>query len=739
MAATDSAFDHLGEKVHKMATDMADTSKSAEGLHTSFVKLIGAFAGARAIEHVFQEIVHHSAMFQVLSKATARENLNAYALSLKEHVLVNDKRVLAQKMRDAEGGMVAIYGLKLQAVTQELDLHEKQVKLADQLRNFGYARLVVIGATVGATTALYRNTMDFNRALLKSNTDIDHRNMLMQQSLLVQRQTGLSFEHVTHAAAALANYGLDAQASFSDNLKLVTQMESGLGVSVDESARLATVVENQLHGSFQAVADVVADIVNNTALAGNEAVQLANMIGTAMSRLAPGMGAAGLPEVLKLVGRYEGALKGVGGQFGDVGRFLTNLTSMHGIVGAGALHLTPEFISTRAGVQSAMESFARFGNMFVGQTQGWARQAKIEQLGEMFNLSADQTVRMLTVASQANGVQGAAITLQQRWKDQMDDAYTGITRLGNSLVALTQQAVGPLVPVIGWIANKVADLVEGLASHETAVGVTMGVLAVGLAAAIPSMYQLAMTLRAVAIGGLAASARLSGMGALSGSVGLFSSLTAGLSGEMLAAWLVPIGIALGSLAYILHSIYVEQKLTREATEASAAAQSVIASLQDTVIRKAEREFYVAAKYHPEQADVALRHLLEQASVAADKAGYTSDGDPASRKAYMVSWIANEKAMAERVMARVIDDTGMFTPYSSRTTLQQQQLTALQDLSSKMDTLADKVETGFDRAAKLKADLHSVDAIDDAKARAATAVVDQRRADGQWSIGMGDAY
>ena len=718
MAATDSAFDHLGEKVHKMATDMADTSKSAEGLHTSFVKLIGAFAGARAIEHVFQEIVHHSALFQVLSKATARENLNSYALSVKGLALESSKLDLEERIRDAAGGTAAIYGLQLRAVTQDLELHEKQVKLADQLRNFGYARLVVIGATVGATTALYRSTMDFNRALIKSNTDIDHRNTLMQQSLLVQRQTGLSFEHVTHAAAALANYGLDAQASFSDNLKLVTQMESGLGVSVDESARLATIVERQLHGSFKAVADVVADIVNNTALAGNEAMQLATTIGTAMSRLGPGVGAAGLPDVLRLVGRYEGALKEVGGQAGGVQQLLAHLTSTQGVVGAGVLNIGPEFLATSNGVQTVMDRFLRYGDQLVGQTRGWDRQWRLQAMGDMFGISADQANHLMMAIKHTSLAQGAAITVQQRWKAQMDDAYTGITRLGNSLVALMQQAVGPLVPLIGSIANKVADLVEGLASHETAVGVTMAALAVGLAASIPSMLKLAWTLRAVALGGLAASARLSGMSG-AGSAGMLSGAFSNFTVGGTVAASAAIGVALAGIAYILYKIYDTEKYIREATESAAAQQTVIASLQDTVIRKAEREFYVAAKYHPEQADVALRHLLEQASVAADNAGYKSDGDPAARKAYMSSWIANEKAMAERVMARVIDDTGMFTPYSSRTTLQQQQLKALQDLSSKLSTIATTVEDGLGRATKQAADIQAANDIDNAKDRTAS--------------------
>jgi tripartite-type tricarboxylate transporter receptor subunit TctC len=57
------------------------------------------------------------------------------------------------------------------------------------------------------------------------------------------------------------------------------------------------------------VADVVAQLVDDTALAGEEAAKLATHIATAMGRLKPGMGGGALPEVVKMVGRYEAALK----------------------------------------------------------------------------------------------------------------------------------------------------------------------------------------------------------------------------------------------------------------------------------------------------------------------------------------------------------------------------------------------------------------------------------------------
>ena len=492
MAESTTQFEHLVEHTHKLAENMAKSDKSAEGLNLSLGKLFAFGAGMGAAKATFSFIVERMNSWQALTHAVSKENLSLVSLHEKELGFLDRRNFLTVKLAENDVKLNFLYKSQLETLNREVGIHEKQVVLAKALNDYGHVRLGLLSLYVAAVADLYVKEGEFNQNLIKANSSYEHRNDLLYAANRLQAQTGASFDTITHSAAALAQYGLDTKATFGDNLRIVTQMEQGLGVGVNESARLAAVVENQLHGSFLKVADVVADIVNNTALAGDEAVHLAETIGRAMSRLGPGISAGGLPDVLRLAGRYESALKEVGGAPADLAQLVDRLTSAQGITSQGMLGINPNFIGSTEGFARAMDQFGRVSDGFLRNATGQNRLQLLQQLGDLFGMSADQANLMTMAVKQANTQQGEQITLQQRWTEQMNSANNGISRLGSSLWALVQRALLPVVNVVAGVANQLANWLNALMKFKTAVYISVGVVAV-------AGFTMALMLKRVAV------------------------------------------------------------------------------------------------------------------------------------------------------------------------------------------------------------------------------------------------
>lgn len=449
-------IDQLSEKVHHIATDLEKTHKSAQGIEFSFLKIVSAVGAADLIKDHIKEAFAKSELRLKVEKALTEENIAQVGYTRK-------------RLAFEAGGLAVM---------------------------------------LAASRELFLKMRSFNQNLIEANSHWQHRHSLMVDSLMAQTQLGIGFEEITKSAAALVHYGMDTEASFEANLHLVAQMEQGLGVAVGESAKLASIVERQLKGSFEGVAHTIAQIVDDTALAGDEAARLATNIATALGRLRPGISAATLPEVVRLVGRYESALKEVGGQSGAFTQLLQQLTTPEGLVGAGALGVSPEFLATSQGVQQVMERFAKYGEMLVGQSEGWERQMRLQALAQIFNVSADQANQMLIAIKRANETQMGQISLQDRWRNQLSATNSGIQRLGNSLMGLLQGAMYPVVFAVGALANRLADAVEWILKAKEVVYVIGGALFVGTIILTARMWGLVRALTAVALSSSVAQAAL---------------------------------------------------------------------------------------------------------------------------------------------------------------------------------------------------------------------------------------
>lgn len=676
------------EMVHHMADDMARGHKSAQGIELSFFKLTALLTSSHIVEGVFERFVKKSEIWAVAERALSKEQLDRNRLLTRYNTAFSDAASMTKTVRDEHRTMSKIELSRLDTLRKEMGLIRSQRELARELSNYGRVRLTVLGLAVSATSALYGKQRQFNQDLIEANASYTHRNQLLKDTLMLQAQSGISFERATSAARALVHYGMDTEASFAANLEIVSKMEQGLGVSVNESARLASVVERQVKGSFEGVAKTIAQIVDDTALAGDEAARLSLNISTALGRLRPGLGAAGLPEVLRLVGRYEGALKEIGGQSGALTQLLTQLTTPEGIVGAGALGVNPEFLATANGVENVITRFGKYGEMLVGQSQGWERQMRLQALAQQFSISADQANQLMLMVKRANEQQMGQISLQDRWKEQLNATNSGISRLTNSLWGLVQRGMLPVVNAVGFLVNKLADFVEWTLKSKTVVSALGVGLALTSAAAALSLWKVVRSLTAVVISSTAAQAAINrysvaqglsaaggAAGGATGLIGLGTRILSGLRFFVATPLGALLGVAIGA-GVILHKIY---GINKASADAQRQAQQIILSSSQALEARRKAQLYSASRFG-EASDVmaVYKKLAGDATML-----FQGIVDPAERRAKTADWLSRMAVESQLDVMKGVTTRGMFQPLEERTPEEKKREDEMRDLTEKM--------------------------------------------------------
>lgn len=668
-----------------MANDMARGEKAAHGIEFSFTRLTALLSSARVVEGIFERVIKQSDTWLTIERSLSKEQLSRVNLSDRYKTAFSEAAGITRLAKDDNRSLNNLEVLRLDVIRKEMGLLHAQRGLVTDIEKIGKLRVATALLGLSAATDLWRIQRQFNQDLIEANSTFEHRNQLMKNTLMLQTQSGISFDKVTNAARALVHYSMDTEASFEANLEIVSKMEQGLGVSVGESARLASVVERQVKGSFDGVARTIAQIVEDTALAGDEAVRLSLNISTALGRLRPGLGAAGLPEVVRLVGRYEGALKEVGGQSGALTQLLTQMTTPEGIVGAGALGVNPEFLATSEGVQTVITRFAQYGQMLVGQSQGWERQMRLQALAQQFNLTSDQANQLLLSIKRANEQQMGTISLQDRWKQQLNATNSGIARLTTSLWGLLQTGLLPVVNFVGMVANKLADLVELLLSSKTAVTVLGTGLAIAAGLAAFGLRGVVRGLWAVVFGSQMATAALQRYAAAQvtrGAGGFIGPMQPAVATTLMrtvipmAASLTIIAVAIGVVAYFANKQWMEIKRLREE---QSAAQKIIFSKDQALEANRKAKLYAAARF----GDAGDVEKLYRGLVSDATEKFQGIADPTQRRAATKEWLDRMMAESQLDIAKGVTTGGMWTPLAERTPAQKKREDEILAVNEKM--------------------------------------------------------
>jgi hypothetical protein len=719
-------FEELAEHAKGFANDMTRGRDAAGGIHSSFTKMLAAFGGYEAVKHVVMDIVKRTEVWRGLSHSINEDNFNRLKVDERRNNLFKTATEEYLKLKDAGKLGTREHVAQLDVLRGQMREFRAQQGVAEELTRLGRVRLLLMGAEAALAIQIANRSKDLNQNLIEANAQWSNRVGLLYRTLQVQGHLGVSFGEATQAARALVHYGLDTEKTYRENLRIVVEMNQGLGVSMTEAAKLASIVERQLHGSFGDVSNVIAQIVDDLSLSGDEAVRLAEKISLAMGRLRPGMSAAGLPEVLKLVGRYESALKEVGGAPGSIEHLITQLTTLQGVSGAGALGVNPDFLTTSEGVQTVMDRFAEYGKRLVGQSQGWERQMRLDVLAQQFNVSAEQANQLLMAVDRANQQQIGTISLHERWRQQMHSVDAGIVRLTNSVTALLQGALYPFTFVINAVLNTLADVVGWIGQFEGLAVGAMVVVGAGVLATIGSFFGLARAMwqvvitsrfavaaqRELAAAQALASARSTlGLGGGSGFLGgILSVLRPVLT--LTAGYFALIAAALGVVAYFAHKIWSETKRLNSESEG---ARRIIIDRQRQLELKGQEAVYREARIGtPEGLRTALSSLFTQAGGL-----FQEETDPRQRLAKQQEWIAKQQTLVgEELVPRGSFTRTMFDTLAERSPKEVQTEKEMLDVTKHQDVLAQKTLDAINLRTQMDLSQRQEEEVEKAKADAA---------------------
>jgi hypothetical protein len=603
MPAEVTDFQRLGNTLHGMAEDAHATHLATKGLSGALNNVLATVIGLKVAMEAINVMAAHSPLVAGFKQAIQTVGRTREEL-LSTHYAEFDNA----KKRFREGEITLDQLNQIKDRTQaRLPVLNTQLALNERINRMGSVRLGMLSTELGVLAKLVALNNDFNQNLIEANASFSKRLTLIYQTFGVQAATGTSFRTATEAAAALVVYSKDTEQSYARTLKTVVELHEGLGMSIRAAAELAVVTERQVRSSFEAVGNVMAQLVDDTSLAADEAGRLASNLGRALATLRPGTAGQAFPEVLKVVGRYESALKELGGQLGAFEQLIGKMTTPEGILQAGILGIkNPELLATEAGVEQVMNSFQRYADQLLGNARGWDRQMRLEVLAQQFGISAQQANLMVQAIQRANEQQVGTISLQERFSKQMQAAGEGTRRLSNALFTLLEGTLYPVIAALNFVTNKLADGINWILGHQEVAFTVMAAIGATMLAGLKGLWGVSRALIQVAIASKFAQQALQSyatqqavISAGGGSTGI-GSLLVGLGSRLLVGLRFLVWTPLGAIITILTGIGVWAfklwQINKESADAQKLAAIRITDLRERLGAEQKTEFYLGARF-----------------------------------------------------------------------------------------------------------------------------------------------
>lgn len=581
--------------MENVAGSLADSHAEAQGLATAFHRFASealpiavqwqaikvAFRGASVMFRDAQEAMHSRA-------AEIRRNWVEQEGAIRQ--AVKEQRISRQQGVEFFRELRTLKGL----YNAKLDL-ANQVASSNKLA-FKFLEMSVIQAGVLAT-----EFYAMNNTLIAANSQIETRNKLMATGLMTSVKTGALFMDVLEAQRSLVEHGMEMADNYEDVLQTVVLLNKGIGMSTQTAAHLATVVQNQVNGSFERVADTIGNIVNQTSLAADEAGRMATELARIISMLKGPIGGKATEELTKAVAKYEDALKRVGGQAGGVTEFIKRLSGPEGFGLAGILGVAnPEMLAAGEGIEAVMKNLGRLGDNLVGQSQGWQRRMGLDVMAKMLGVSAEQANDLYRATKRAQSGIQEEMGIRERYRQQTQNLAAGVQTLVGRFIALFESGLMPFIRMLSGlvrILNSAAEylgqfdlLVKGIGIFVT-VAVPFAVLA--LSHLTHALYRVALASVAARLGldtrtaTLGGVLRASGVGGTGGAALLTKSLRFATNPIVLAVMLVAAGIA--TVTYLLFKIKGIHE--QAAAERKAASFKHAAGLLDLHESQRERLYF----------------------------------------------------------------------------------------------------------------------------------------------------
>lgn len=435
----------------------------------------------KKVEGVYREEEGLKARQMILDRAVEAGTFRQLGLTRQQAVAEREKAEKATKdfveYRKRVESQVQFFDARLERAGEKLHdslaLHEldRASKVFDrEYRSFTSSASVFVGL-FGA--ALLHQRLFYN-GLTQANSALEHRNALLRDALVAQVATGNETEDSVAILRNLVAYGFDHRDGMRETAIAVSQLEDGLGVSVEQGAKLAFYFDSRLKVATRTVGDLVATIANQTALASDKAAEYSVNVAKALNMMRSG---SVTPVMTRDLTRYvlelEGAAQevtGLSGEFQDL--VVRMMTSSKGLQQLKMLGLgSVEDLKTPEGLKKLTDGLRSWGQS-IDSMDPQARIVAVEQLAARFGMSVESFSQIGRITEKLYEVRARVAsgetTLHERWSEQVGQSIKIVGRLANSFMSLVHYGLTPLLTGVNWLASQLTRFFDAIARSKTA-------------------------------------------------------------------------------------------------------------------------------------------------------------------------------------------------------------------------------------------------------------------------------
>jgi hypothetical protein len=345
-------------------------------------------------------------------------------------------------------------------------------------------------------------------AMIEMTANTDRRHDILKETAKVQVRLGSSTTETTDAMKAMVRHGLDLRKNFGDNLKLIVMMNEGLGLSVELGAELAFIYGDRLKASFHGIANVLTQIVTQTALSADEAGRFAIELGKAALFLQEGSRGGLAAGALQMFEEIEATVKQAGAVPGELTKMFSNMaTSLDSSMTAMVLGQTSTSALTQQGGQAIVDRINALLRPAAGardQGDDIGYKAQLETVRSILGdaLSTQTLNAMVNAQRESTLAKDAALTIEQKWAQQVRDSGQVWSKLSTSFFALVHEGALPLLETVrgffGWIQYLLDKLRESPRVLSVVTTSITGIAAVAIPLVLRSILQLGAALTMLA-------------------------------------------------------------------------------------------------------------------------------------------------------------------------------------------------------------------------------------------------
>lgn len=288
-----------------------------------------------------------------------------------------------------------------------------------------------------------------NADLIRANSSLVVRDKLYRDSVTTAARLGVSLSAVATAQAALTERGYDLRDTEKDRLNTTLRMTVALDASLESTSEIMALSDG-IGANFNNVANHIARIVDDTAIAANEAERYAAAL--AKSALVTDQRGGNLGAVTEIVARVEDQLKQHGLDAGKFSQLVQYANTTEGLGtslahGGGMFEMLSNPDKMLTWTKTLVQRSQSFGS---GAGGAMARKSYAESMGidpelmaDLFRHGQDYEKAVAEAMKKITGNE-----LQKRWEAQIGATQESVNQLWTSLKNLVH--VG-LIPAVTWV------------------------------------------------------------------------------------------------------------------------------------------------------------------------------------------------------------------------------------------------------------------------------------------------